>query len=92
MGDQVGHSLDSDQSLKRPLEEAAPPQPTLADDSTVIKGEGTEGTERNGTNGELAVTESDAPASKRMKLEQTKESPAVDARDKVHGIALIKPE
>lgn len=32
------------------------------------------------------------PASKRIKLDQSEQTPRVDARDKVKGVALIKPE
>lgn len=46
--------------------------------------------ERNGT--EEGQLDSNEPAAKRMKLDTVGDTPKVDARDKIKGIALVKPE
>jgi len=95
MADNVENPLDPGQSLKRPLngeqlEEAHPPQPVLPGDSTVTK---SEKLERNGTaEGEKSQLDSNEPAAKRVKLDAAGDTPRVDARDKVKGVALVKPE
>lgn len=100
MTDEVPNPLAPEQSLKRPLEgqqleEAHPPQPIFPEDSAVTKAEKIE---RNGANGHTAdapagVAASDEPPPKRVKVEeQEEEAPKVDTRDKVKGIALVKPE
>ncbi|TVY49802.1 tRNA-dihydrouridine(47) synthase [NAD(P)(+)] [Lachnellula occidentalis] len=94
--------LAPEQSLKRPLEgqqleEAHPPQPIFPQDSAVTKAEKIE---RNGVNADTVeaaeapiTSEVSEPPSKRVKVEErTAEAPTVDARDKVKGIALVKPE
>lgn len=90
--------MDPSQSLKRPLtaqqtEEAHPPQPILPKDSALTEAEKNE---RNGAHGGLGEgSEEPEPVRKKAKLEgdtpETTESKD-DARDKVKGIALIKPE
>jgi tRNA-dihydrouridine synthase 3 len=100
MAGEVPNPLAPEQSLKRPfegeqLEEAHPPQPIFPEDSAVTKAEKIE---RNGVNGHTAeapaaVEASGEPPSKRVKVEEQKEdAPKVDTRDKVKGIALVKPE
>ena len=100
MGEEISNPLAPEQSLKRPLEgeqleEAHPPQPIFPEDSAVTKAEKIE---RNGVNwhdGEEApvATEVSEPPPKRVKVEQREtEAPKADARDKVKGIALVKPE
>jgi len=103
---QVPNPLELTESLKRPLngeqlEEAHPPQPILPEDSAITKAEKVE---RNGANGDLGKSSSlEPPAAKRQKIGQPAEQvpqdseqgdpkPVVDARDKVKGIALVKPE
>ena len=102
MDEEISHPLAPEQSLKRPLEgeqleEAHPPQPIFPEDSAVTKAEKIE---RNGANGH-AVGVAEAPVTsdvsepppKRVKVEEQRtEAPKVDARDKVKGIALVKPE
>jgi tRNA-dihydrouridine synthase 3 len=85
MGDQIPDPLDSEGGLKRQLEEERPEdihpsQPTTTGDPMVTTTETAEG---NGIH---------EPASKRVKIDQSEQTPRVDARDKVRGIALIKPE
>jgi len=89
MDDQVPNPLVPAQSLKRPLEEeqleeAHPPQPILPEDSAVTKAEKIE---RNGVNGH------EEPAAKKVRFTQTEEvADEVPKRQKVKGIALVKPE
>ncbi|TVY29994.1 tRNA-dihydrouridine(47) synthase [NAD(P)(+)] [Lachnellula hyalina] len=102
MTEETRNPLAPEQPLKRPLEgqqleEAHPPQPIFPEDSAVTKAEKIE---RNGVNAntveaaEAPITsEVSGPPSKRIKVdEQNVEAPKVDARDKVKGIALVKPE
>ncbi len=92
-------------SLKRPLnsepELTYPPQTILPEDSAVTK---VEKAERNGTHYGTAKIEEpfEEPAAKRVKTDQSETSAdqngsgsseiKIDARDKVKGIALVKPE
>jgi tRNA-dihydrouridine synthase 3 len=86
------------------LEEAHPPQPILPEDSAVTKAEKVE---RNGENVQEHELESEEPAAKRVKLGHSElessslaqfeagpetEAVKVDRREKVKGIALVKPE
>jgi tRNA-dihydrouridine synthase 3 len=86
------------------LEEAHPPYPSLPEDSAVTKAEKVQ---RNGENVEEHGLESEEPTAKRVKLEhpelessslaQLKAGPEAEAvkadrREKVRGIALVKPE
>jgi len=100
MTDETPNPLAPEQSLKRPfegeqLEEAHPPQPIFPEDSAVTKAEKIE---RNGANGHALEAPANSgasgePPSKRVKVgEQKEEAPTVDTRDKVKGIALVKPE
>lgn len=94
-----------EESLKRPLESETepncPPQTVLLEESAVTKAEKAES---NGSHYGTVKNEEpfEAPAAKRVKIEQS-EAPAdqneprssenkVDARDKVKGVALVKPE
>ena len=89
---QVPKPSEPAQPLKRALEgeqleKAYAPQPVLPEDSAVTKAE----VERNGPQQE--DTSSEEPSAKRVKLEQTEvEAAKVDSRNKVKGIALVKPE
>jgi tRNA-dihydrouridine synthase 3 len=83
MGDKLPDSEGPEGGVKRQLEgeplQEAPSQLSPADDSvvtTVYNGD------ENGPE----------PALKRVKLGESELTPRVDARDKVKGIALIKPE
>jgi hypothetical protein len=69
------------------LKEAHPPQPTSPRDSAVTK---TEKTERNGSMEELL--DPTEPASKRIKLDDLEHDYQAGPREKVKGIALVKPE
>jgi tRNA-dihydrouridine synthase 3 len=99
MDSQVPNLLDPDQSLKRSYEEeqakeAHPPQPILPEDSAVTKAEKAE---TNGANGLCHVSSApdseEEPAQKKIKLDVPEsETPKTDAREKVKGIALVKPE
>jgi len=96
MADQVPNPLDPIQSLKRPsereqIEEAHPPQPVLPEDSAVTK---SEKLERNGPSADdnTVISDPHEPAAKRVKLNGPEESSKMDPRDKVKGIALVKPE
>ncbi|TVY78383.1 tRNA-dihydrouridine(47) synthase [NAD(P)(+)] [Lachnellula suecica] len=97
MTDNVPNPLAPEQSLKRPAEEAQldTSQPILPGDSAVTKAEKIEG---NGTNGhavkaEERSAEASEPPSKRVKVEEQEvKAPKTDSRDKVKGIALVKPE
>ncbi len=81
--------LEPTQSLKRPLEgeqleEAHLPRPVLPEDSAVTKAEKIE---RNGVNGR------GEPAAKKVKVEQEEDvAPEASKRQKVKGIASVKPE
>lgn len=74
------------------MEEANPLQPILPEDTAVTKAKKVE----SGINdGELHVADTEEPVAKRAKLDQIKteaETPKVDSRDKVKGIALVKAE
>jgi tRNA-dihydrouridine synthase 3 len=92
MADRMEEHLESSSLRKGPLEgqqwnEAHPPQPTSPRDSAVTK---TEKTERNGSMGELL--DSTEPASKRIKLGDLEDHYQSGPREKVKGIALVKPE
>jgi tRNA-dihydrouridine synthase 3 len=97
----IANPLAPDQSLKRPAEaqpeKAHPPQPIFEEDSAVTKAEKVE---RHGP--EIALGDASAedvfeesPA-KRLKLAADTTTNAdvsnTDAREKVKGIALVKPE
>jgi tRNA-dihydrouridine synthase 3 len=86
------------------LEDPHPPQPILPEDSAVTKAEKVE---RNGENVKEHELDSEEPAAKRVKLghpelessslNQFKAGPETEAvkadrREKVKGIALVKPE
>lgn len=100
MTEEIPNPIAPEYSLKRPLEgqqleEAHPPQPIFPEDSAVTKAEKIE---RNGVNADAVeaaeppvTSEASGPPSKRIKVESA-EAPKVDARDKVKGIALVKPE
>lgn len=95
----------TEESLKRPLEsETEPtcsPQKILPEDSAVTKAEKAE---RNGSHYGTVKNEEtfEEPAPKRVKIGQSEVSAdqnepcsseiKVDARDKVKGVALVKPE
>jgi tRNA-dihydrouridine synthase 3 len=94
--------LAPEQSLKRPAEaqpekEAHPPQPIFEEDSAVTKAEKVE---RHGPEvafgNAVAEDEFEESPAKRLKLEPdpttNTELPKADAREKVKGIALVKPE
>ena len=91
--------LDPNQSLKRPLEQeqfenAHSPKAVPTEGSAVTK---VEKFERNGVNGLDSVTSTpdpaEEPAQKKVKLDVPESAtPKMDARDKVKGIALVKPE
>ncbi|TVY18923.1 tRNA-dihydrouridine(47) synthase [NAD(P)(+)] [Lachnellula arida] len=102
MTEEIPNPIAPEHSLKRPLEgqqleEAHPPQPIFPEDSAVTKAEKIE---RNGVNADTVeaaeapvTSEVSEPPSKRIKVEeQSAETPKVNARDKVKGIALVKPE
>jgi tRNA-dihydrouridine synthase 3 len=89
-------------------EEAHPPQPIFPEDSSVTKAEKVEGNgvQAEDSSSSLAETTQkikkedanadmeDAPAAKRIKLssQQNIESAKADTREKIKGIALVKPE
>lgn len=85
-----------EETLKRSLETDVkpeyPPQTILPEDSAVTK---IEKAERNGS---IKQEDSEEPAAKRVKIEQHEAAPngngnpATDSRDKVRGVALVKPE
>lgn len=85
MGDQIPDPL-TEGGLKRQLEDERPEdihpsQSATTGDPIVVATEATEG---NGIQ---------EPASKRVKIDQSQQTTSrVDDRDKVKGIALIKPE
>jgi tRNA-dihydrouridine synthase 3 len=98
--DDAKNPLEPLQSLKRALDEqqvegSNSQQSILPTDSAVTKGEKIEG---HGTNGfetnEHHANGNSEPSSKRVKTEVNGESipRQPDARDKVRGIALVKPE
>jgi tRNA-dihydrouridine synthase 3 len=93
MADQVPKPPGPAQPPKRALEgeqleKTHTPLPVLPEDSAVTK---TEKVERNGA--QQDDTRSEEPSAKRVKLEQSEaEAPKVDSRNKVKGIALVKPE
>jgi tRNA-dihydrouridine synthase 3 len=102
MSERLPNPADPEQSLKRPLledqlEEAHPPQPILPEDSAVTKAEKVE---RNGVDVKEEKLNVEAPSAKRIKMEASvqettangREDNKVDSRDKVKGIALVKPE
>jgi hypothetical protein len=91
---------DTEKTLKRSLREeqlevAHPPQPILPEDSAVTKAEEVE---RNGVS--VKEHKFEEPSAKRIKMEEFVEGMAengraekkLDSRDKVKGIALVKPE
>jgi hypothetical protein len=95
MDTQVPNTLNPGQSLKRPLEgqqseETLPKQPVLPRDSAITMAERVTG---NGIeNGDAHVSSPpESPSKKRTKLDHT-ETPKVDTRDKVKGVALVKAE
>jgi hypothetical protein len=95
MSDQVPNPLDLGQSLKRPLdgdqsEKAVPARVILPEDSSASKAGNVE---LSGTERLEEALESEEPATKRIKLDQTQfAAPRTDVRDKVKGVALVKPE
>jgi len=102
MEEAVPNPLAPEQSLKRPLEgeqsaEAHPPQPIFPEDSAVTKAEKVEkhgsGSISNGSIEASAASEPlNEPPSKRIRVEQPKSADKVDSRDRVKGVALVKPE
>lgn len=103
MTEEIPNPIASEQSLKRPLEgeqlgASDGPQTVFQEDSAVTKAEKIV---RNGVNGHAVETSETAaapenstePPSKRIKVDdQKEEAPNSDARTKVKGIALVKPE
>lgn len=89
MEDQTRNPQDADHSLKRPLEGEQLEQAKSERGSAEIK---IEKTESSSIQCESVAPEPEGPASKRLKLEEPEKALKVDARDKVKGIALIKPE
>jgi tRNA-dihydrouridine synthase 3 len=84
MGDQLS-ATDPEGGLKIPLQGEQLGCPDLEQSSTGNQSATTNGEQIEGRN----LSE---PASKRIKLDHVEQLPTVDARDKVKGIALIKPE
>jgi tRNA-dihydrouridine synthase 3 len=104
MSEQLSNPVDPEQSLKRPLNEEQlaevhPPLPSfiLKENSAVTKAEKVE---RNGVNGKGEPLDSAEPAAKRIRMdgsgegiaENGQEEKKIDTRQKVKGIALVKPE
>jgi tRNA-dihydrouridine synthase 3 len=94
MDTQVPNSLEPEQSLKRPFEEAPSKdghssQPILPEDSAVTKAEKVVG---NGVEEEQEMVAPQSPMKKRRLDPESAEGPKIDARDKVKGIALVKAE
>jgi tRNA-dihydrouridine synthase 3 len=104
MPEQLSNPADPEQSLKRPLNEeqlaeAHPPLPSfiLEENSAVTKAEKVES---NGVNVKGKILDTAEPAAKRVKMgepveglaENGHEKKKIDSRDKVKGIALVKPE
>lgn len=84
MGDQL-NATDPEGGLKRQLQGEQLGNPNSEQSNTGNQVATTNGEQIEGAN----LSE---PASKRIKLDQPEQPPKVDARDKVKGIALIKPE
>jgi tRNA-dihydrouridine synthase 3 len=84
MGDQQ-NATDPEGGLKRHLESEQLLNTGTEQPSTEAPSAATNGAQ-------IEVENVKEPASKRVKLEQAKEEPKIDARDKVKGIAMIKPE
>ena len=97
----ISNPLAPELSLKRPAEghpeKAHPPQPIFEEDSAVTKAEKVERHGPEVANGNAAAEDvfEESPA-KRMKLgpdsTSSIQAPETDVREKVKGIALVKPE
>lgn len=77
---------DQGQSLKRPLEEEVNGQPIFDEDIPVT-------TAKAARSGDMDLLEPpESPSKKRTRLNPPSPSPKIDSRDKVKGIAMVKPE
>jgi hypothetical protein len=75
------------QSLKRPLEEEVNGQPVFGEDAPVTTAE------KAARGGDMHLLEPpELPSKKRTRLNPPFASPSIDSRDKVKGIAMVKPE
>lgn len=88
------------ESVKRPAESelsqepsTAPTQPVLPAATAATEGDKLESNGAVGNGAQAAPEGSEEPAAKRVKLDEPEAvAPKTDARDKVRGITLVKPE